>query len=331
MNFSFGRNNLALTIFVPYDCKNNCKFCTSKESYKSEKPSIDNVKIQVKRFFEDFDYPIKDVVFTGGEPMYNITVLKDLINIIPNQYNIYINTTFINKNLEQFIDIVNKTKNIKGVNISRHSESYDEDKRVFCDIADDDKIALFEKPIRINCVVQGQDIEKVIERWKGKGVELSLRKDFRIEMTEKELHSPYDKTALKINSLEYNFVKHTFCNVCDTTSFEKDGFIVSYHKGKLNSSIKKDNMLEINDLIIKQDGFFTYDWSAEDLETIYALEKQFKKTKRPTYPFYPYLIDCEMISEHSRAYCGGNGGSACGMVNEHLRTYCGGSSCGGGC
>lgn len=313
MNFSIGRNNLALTIFVPYDCKNNCKFCTSKESYKREKPSIDNVKIQVKRFFEDFNYPIKDVVFTGGEPMYNITALKDLIKIIPSQYNIYINTTLINKNLERFADIVNKTNNIKGVNISRHGESYAEDKELFCDIAYDDKIELFEKPVRINCVLQGQDIEKVIERWKGKGAELSFRKDFRIEMTEKELHSPYDETALKINSLGYNFMKHTFCNVCDTTNFEKDGFIVSYHKGKLNSSIKRDDVLEINDLIIKQDGFFTYDWSAEDLETIYAIEKQFKKIPKPTYPLYPYISGCGVSSRISRSYCGG------------------GSSCGGGC
>jgi MoaA/NifB/PqqE/SkfB family radical SAM enzyme len=307
-----GRTNLALTVFVPYDCQNNCKFCTSKESYKTDNPSVENVKFQLNRFFEDFNYPIKDVVFTGGEPMSNITVLKDLVKIVPKEYNIYINTTLINKNLNRFVDLVNKTENIKGVNISRHSECYDEDKKAFCDIADDDKISLFEKPVRINCVLQGQDIEKVIDRWKDKGAELSFRKDFRTEMTDKELHSPYDETALKINSLGYKFMKHTFCNVCDTTNFEKDGFIVSYHKGTLNSSIKKDDVLEINDLIIKQDGFFTYDWSAEDLETIYAIEKQFKKIPKPTYPLYPYI-------------------SGCGVSSRISRSYCGGSSCGGGC
>ncbi len=311
MTIFIGRNNLALTVFVPYDCKNNCKFCTSKESYKVEKPSIDNVKFQVKRFFEDFNYPIKDVVFTGGEPMYNITALKTLIKMIPSQYNIYINTTLINKNLNGFVDLVNKTENIKGVNISRHSESYEEDKKLFCDIAEDEKISLFEKPVRINCVLQGQDIEKIIKRWNGKGVELSFRKDFRIELTDEELHSPYDETALKINSLGYKFVKHTYCKVCDTTTFEKDGNIVSYHKGKLNSSIRNESGLEINDLIIKQNGFFTYDWSAEDFETVYDIEKQFKKLPRPIYPFYSF--------------------SGCGMSSSTSRTYCGGGSCGGGC
>ena len=28
-----GRENLACTIFVPWDCSNNCPFCTSKEMY----------------------------------------------------------------------------------------------------------------------------------------------------------------------------------------------------------------------------------------------------------------------------------------------------------
>ena len=307
MNFVFGRNNLALTIFVPYDCKNTCEFCTSKSSYKTRKPSIGNVKIQVKRFFEEFDYPIQDVVFSGGEPMCNIIALKDLINIIPSQYNIYINTTLINKNLDKFIDLVNKTKNIKGVNISRHSESYEEDKKIFCDIAEDEKISLIEKPVRINCVIQNQDIKKVVNRWTGKGVELSFRKDFRIDQTEEELHSPYDDIALIINSLEYKFIKHTYCNVCDRTIFEKNGNVLSYHKGKQNSSIKNKNGLEINDLIIKQDGFFTYDWEADDLEVIYDIEKRFRKIQRPINPFFSSFAGCGMTCHDETHRCGGGG------------------------
>ena len=309
MKFSIGRSNLALTIFVPFDCKNNCKFCTSKENYKINKPSVDNVRFQVKRFFKDFDYPITDVVFTGGEPMQSITVLKDLIKLIPSQYNIYINTTLINKNLNSFIDLVNKTEKIKGVNISRHGESYEDDKKVFCDIAEDEKIALFEKPIRINCVLQGQDIKKVIDRWDGKGFELSFRKDFRIEQNDVELHNPYDETALAIISLGYKFAKHTFCKVCDTTTFEKNGNIVSYHKGKQSSSIKNESGLEINDFIIKQNGFLTYDWEADDIETIDAIEKQFRVLIRPLFPLPSYF-------------------NGCGM-SQPIH-YCGGSSCGGG-
>lgn len=38
MEFRCGRSNLALTVFVPYDCKNSCRFCTTKKSYE-EKPA----------------------------------------------------------------------------------------------------------------------------------------------------------------------------------------------------------------------------------------------------------------------------------------------------
>ena len=34
MEYVAGRNNLACTIFVPYDCDNNCPFCTSKWMYR---------------------------------------------------------------------------------------------------------------------------------------------------------------------------------------------------------------------------------------------------------------------------------------------------------
>lgn len=33
MIFKTGRANLAYTIFVPFDCKNNCSFCTSLELF----------------------------------------------------------------------------------------------------------------------------------------------------------------------------------------------------------------------------------------------------------------------------------------------------------
>ena len=34
MEYVAGRTNLACTIFVPYDCDNNCPFCTSKWMYR---------------------------------------------------------------------------------------------------------------------------------------------------------------------------------------------------------------------------------------------------------------------------------------------------------
>ena len=307
MIFSFGRDNLALTIFVPYDCRNKCPFCSSKETYRTHRPSMDNVKYQLKRVLTEFDYPIKDVVFTGGEPMADIDGLKELIDLVPSQYNIYINTTFTNRNIDEFVGFVNECSKIKGINISRHSETHEQDCALLCDIATDDKIAMIQKPVRINCVVKNQDISKVIERWNGTGVHLYFRKDFNIEQDFVELHNPYDELTMKLIEGGFTFKSHTQCNVCDTTVFEKDGQIVAYHKGQKNSSIQIGEILEINDLIIDQTGAFTFDWGKNDLRIIAELEQKHKISLQTVVEKLKnaFRIEPTHTVYHSHYSCGG--------------------------
>lgn len=274
----FGRNNLALTVYVPYDCKNSCHFCSSKRSYKTHLPSISNVKYQMKRVFGKYNYPIKDVVFTGGEPMANIEVLRELIDLVPSGCNIYINTTFTNKNLLEFVHLVNSCDQIEGVNISRHLESYEEDRSFLCDIASDEKIELIHKSVRINCVVKDQDLSKVIERWKGTRAQLYFRKDYNIEQDAAGLHNPYSEVSKMLIDLGFSYKSHTQCNVCDTTVFERDGQIVAYHKGLKNSSIERGDSLEVNDLIIDQSGLFSYDWSTVNMQLLADMENQYERT-----------------------------------------------------
>lgn len=299
VNFTFGRDNLALTVFVPFDCTNNCRFCMSKETYITHKPSMDNVKYQMERFFKKYNYPIKDVVFTGGEPMADIDGLQELIDLVPAKYNIYINTTYTKRNLQRFVDLLNGCDKIKGVNISRHYETYEQDCALLCDIATDEQISMIKKPVRINCVVDNQDISKVIARWKGTEARLFFRKNFNIEQDFTELHNPYDEVALKLVTIGFRFKSHTQCNVCDTTIFEKEDQIVAYHKGCKNSSIITGKCVEINDLIIDQTGFFTFDWGATNLEIISKLEEKAQKKYLPEpFPFVTPLY-------HGRTYCGG--------------------------
>lgn len=310
MIFSFGRDNLALTIFVPYDCRNKCPFCSSKETYRTHRPSMDNVKYQLKRVLTEFDYPIKDVVFTGGEPMADIDGLKELIDLVPSQYNIYINTTFTNRNLENFVEFVNKCSKIKGINISRHSETYEKDCELLYDIATDDRISEIQKPVRINCVVKNQDISKVIERWNGTGVHLYFRKDFNIEQDFVELHNPYDELTMKLIADGFAFNSHIQCNVCDTTFFEKGGQIVAYHKGQKNSSIQIGEYLEINDLIIDQTGVFTFDWGENNLRIISELEQKHKSSlqSRKKKSRAPSVVEPTHNLRRSYYSCGGFGG-----------------------
>lgn len=316
MIFSFGRDNLALTIFVPYDCKNRCPFCSSKETYGTHRPSMDNVKYQLKRILTEFYFPIKDVVFTGGEPMADVDGLKELVDLVQTKYNIYINTTFTNRNIDEFVWFVNECSKIKGINISRHSETYEQDCGLLYDIATDDKIAKIQKPVRINCVVKNQDISKVIERWNGTGVHLYFRKDFNIEQDSAELHNPYDELTMKLIAGGFAFKSHTQCNVCDTTVFEKDGQIVAYHKGQKNSSIQTGEHLEINDLIIDQTGAFTFDWGKNDLRIISELEKKHKTSSQSAMEKLRDAFQIKPTHTGYRSHC------SCGGYNR---------GCGGGC
>ena len=317
MLFSFGRENLALTVFVPYDCRNKCPFCSSKETYRTHRPSMDNVKYQLKRVLTEFDYPIKDVVFTGGEPMADVDGLKELIDLVPSQYNIYINTTFTNRNIDEFVAFINECSKIKGINISRHSETYEQDCALLCDIATDDKISTIQKPVRINCVVINQNILNVIERWNGTGVHLYFRKDFNIEQNFTELHNPYDELTMKLIADGFSFKSHTQCNVCDTIIFEKDGQIVAYHKGQKNSSIQTQEHLEINDLIIDQTGAFTFDWGKNDLRIISELEQKHKTSQQIA------MDKLENIFQIAPTYTLCHPHYSCGGYNRG----CGGSGC----
>lgn len=335
MNFIFGRENLALTIFVPFDCHNNCPFCTSKQTYKTNPPSVNLVKSSVRSFFDDYAFPIKDVVFTGGEPMANIHILSELLDLVPSKYNVYINTTFTNKNLDEFIELVNSVDKIKGINISRHTETYDSDCAMFHDIADDSMIERIQKPVKINCVVGKQDIAQVVSRWENKNVELCFREDYTtMQNDENHLHDPYGIVPIELLRIGYRFHSHSQCNVCDTTRFVKDGNIVSFHKGKQHSSIRHGNDLEINDLIINQEGVFAYDWDSSYTERIiiYELLSDFRKIHRMTPTTLKEVVPC--ASEYGGNYCtcaptcGSSSRSYCGSSGS----YCGSSSvqyCGG--
>ena len=149
MRFVKGRDNLAVTVYVPYNCDNNCSFCTSKSEYKgAEKGESFVTELRLDEVRSSY---INEVVFTGGEPMMNLKKLRRLVNIVNNK-DVYINTTLINKNLDRFIAFVNETPCIKGVNISRHFSNFKEDAKLMKDIAADDYFEYFNKPIRINVV-----------------------------------------------------------------------------------------------------------------------------------------------------------------------------------
>ncbi len=279
MRFIFDRNNLALTVFVPWDCENACKFCTSKRSYLMSPANVDRVIYQLRNIFRRYQFPIKDVVISGGEPMMDIRELRNLCMEIPDDKHIYINTTLVNRNLEEFLDFLNNSKKINGVNISRHGNTIEDDRKMLCDIADDSVIQQIKVPVRINCLNGIGDLDRVLNRWSGTGVHLCIREDYRnVKMCDtRNLHDPFAEIPMRLITLGYLFLSHTGCHVCDTLTFEKGNDIVSYHRGLQWTSLESYDGLEINDLVIDQSGLFSYDWGFPKADVLYQLEEAFRK------------------------------------------------------
>ena len=339
--FVSGRNNLALTVMVPFDCPNNCPFCESKKEYATNRPNLNGVLNTMELFFKrNNTLDIPEVVITGGEPMADIRALYAILNEIPSDKDVYINTTLIKRNFEAFVELVNNHPQIKGINVSRHCTTYEEDCKILHGIVADKEISRIKKSVRINCVIKDRKhsfFRAVIARWENTGVELSFRENFN-EMTEEELHNPYSHSLPYVATVR-EYLGHTFCKVCDTTSFRSyRGMVIRYHKGLKNTFINLGNdKYEINDIIIRQDGSIFCDWDFTNAhflppQLLYDGTKDIMKRSRE-----------RMIEVASFGNCGGDGkGHLRQNFGENFTSTCGGvggcggsypytTSCGGGC
>ena len=257
MKFIVGRSNLAATVFVPYDCKNNCSFCTTKHEYAdTSKFSIKKIKDQLKVINKMPD--VRDVVFTGGEPFANIKLLDEMIQVVSNDKYIFVNTTLPFDTAEEAVDYINSSKRINAVNISRHIDKIISKKS-------DLLFKKIKKSIKINCVVfrkySDSEIIDFIEEYKDNNRNISFRADYRT-INKSNLSTLDDPFFQQLASLGLTYLGSSGCSVCNTDSFlTKDGFEVSYHRGIENSALKVGETVMVNDLIIKQDGSLYYDWN----------------------------------------------------------------------
>ena len=221
------------------------------------------------------------VVFTGGEPSSNIAMLKELLSIVDNKI-VYINTSLPKKNAAEFIHLVITTECIKGISISRHRKTYEEDCQILRNIAEDELITLIQKPVRINVVQESEDafdianIEKYVARWKRLAsimggpdtLVLNLRGNYCLQ-DPRDLHDMTGNMVVNELATRYYYNSHSFCNVCDTCVFEEvdengnTEFVIQYHRGLMNTVVKFGNVVELNDLIILQNGDICYDWDGK--------------------------------------------------------------------
>ena len=256
MKFLVGRRNLACTIFVPFDCNNNCPFCTSKKMYKDIKLNPEEIINKINAINDNYD--ITEFVLTGGEPFANLDETKKLISAMKKKC--FINTTLpLNENINDVIDYINSEKKIQGINISRHI-GFD-----FKGVADIDIINRIKKPIRINTVINKNfsfdKFKEFVNKWGSDYRMINLRADY----------TKLDTTSLKARdeietwlAEHYLFMGSGGCLVCHSTTFEADNCIISYHRGLMFSSVKFGSKTYINDAIITPDGKIYKDWDFKE-------------------------------------------------------------------
>lgn len=310
MDYLIGRNNLAATIYVPYDCKNNCPFCTSKKEYSRLKMDENAVKQALRKLVAHPD--IKDIVFTGGEPTANPKLLKELVEIARHK-NVYINTTLPRNNFFECLDIFNGGV-VSGVNVSRHHATFAQDSKVFHDVVDDWTLGGIGVPVKVNVVLTDKttidEVKDIIQRWKPyKKVTVCFRRDFR-KTTFSTLHLLAGDPILDYLTDNYTLAAHTFCDVCDTVLFEER---ISFHRGLEESSFELGGKVIVNDIIVFPNGEISYDWDKKPIQYLTGFmdrgvppSKRIRATKQTnTTPvnspvYQPYVGSC------------GAGSSGCG-------------------
>lgn len=266
-NIIIGRDNISATIFVPYDCTNKCKFCTTKHLYKKNIDYKQTLLKIEKSIVKLSNIGITIWTLTGGEPLHNLNKCKDIINLIKKhtlfeeELTIYINTSLPkNAGIDNIISFLEDEGNyIKGISVSRHKNSYEEDCELLHNIFEDELLSKIKLPIRINCLVsKNLNIKEFVERFINfKNILIN----FRANYTKIKLDTIHQKDDIfkQLNQL-YDFQEHTECNVCDTDIFKYKNTYICYHKGCLSTAIRNNNELEINDFVISMFGELYFDW-----------------------------------------------------------------------
>lgn len=253
MRFIKSRSNLSCTIFVPWDCNNHCRFCTSKHMYKERTCDMDAILAQIKKINKN---PlITEFVLTGGEPLADIEKCQILLDAMEKPC--FVNTTFpLEGDVQKRIDFVNNSK-IAGVNISRHMHQ-----KFYEPILPMEDFKKITKFIKLNVVLSETfDVDvfdAFIQPLKGmKNLDICIRADYR-NITKDNLKNRDDVFEKLI--MKYEYTVSGGCMVCNDDRFYNDDFEISYHRGMEHSLVKYGNRRYVNDILITIDGMIYDDW-----------------------------------------------------------------------
>lgn len=275
--FYIGRYDLSATIYVPVDCKYNCKFCTSKWIYKNLNHNWNQMKNSIHKLI---DFGISIFVLTGGDPLEDLTVTKQIVDEIRNYKStenkkrmIYVNTNFPigiryeDKSVEEKISFINE--NLNGFSFSlRFNKNYYYNYTADLTNTEINILNKINIPFRINLVFDdnfrlnylNDTLSHLKSQLKGNNKYVfNLREDFR-KTTNETLHERDE--VFKYLFEKYKFINHEECNVCNVDVFlDDDNIPILYHKGLMFTLFKLSrHKYEVNDIIVHPNGKIYFDW-----------------------------------------------------------------------
>ena len=259
-----------VTIFVPYDCGNNCPFCINKKEYADMTGfSAEAICESIRTM--DAITPECDFVFTGGEPFANLQSLQVMLDAIPGTHKVYINTTLPLLNGVTEEDIVafaqkNKDK-ITCINVSRHLVKYVKE-------SGDELLARMPVPVRVNCVLFRDYPKDRLVPYIERIQQLGRSIQFRFDYTDTTPENLYDR--------EHDMIYQDLCKVARYTGldgcrmrcgfhFDYNGLELTYHKTLPYSTIVEEGEDGVTydilyDILIKQTGEIHSDWTGVKLD-----------------------------------------------------------------
>ena len=258
-----------VTIFVPYDCQNNCPFCINKEEYQCmDGFSLEKICESIRVMNEITPYC--DFVFTGGEPFSDLESLQIMLDEIPATHKVYINTTFPvfkDRSEDDMIDFVEKNKDkITCINISRHLVHYVEESR-------DELLARIPTGTRVNCVLfkeyPADRLVEYVERFRKINIPVQFRYDYT-ETTPENLYEEENDKILADLKARFKYTGLDGCRMRCGYHFDYKGLELTYHKTLPYCTIVEtdgDTTYDIlYDILIKQTGEIHGDWDGKILD-----------------------------------------------------------------
>lgn len=259
-----------VTVFVPYDCQNNCPFCINKQEY-ADCTGFSLEKILQSIHTLDAITPRCDFVFTGGEPLADLKALQQMLDAIPATHRVYINTTFPvqeHTTLEEMLDFTQRNKDkITCMNISRHLQKYVEE-------SPDEILGRIACPTRINCVLYkhypADKLPAYVERFLPYGIPVQFRYDYTETTPENLYDEEHDQILHDLRRL-FTYKGLDGCRMRNGFHFVYKGLHLTYHKTLPYSTIveKGDDGVTYDilyDVLIKQNGEIHSDWTGVKMD-----------------------------------------------------------------